>query len=265
MRNRITSVQNDRIKKVVRLRNHKDRLKLGLTIVEGRREVQQALDAKCDFKEFYICKDFLVDADHKIIDAISKLKIDCFEVTDDVFNKISYGDRKEGIVAICVPKVADIKSIAFKKDAFVLVVESVEKPGNLGAILRSCDGAGVDLIIISDEKTDIFNPNVIRSSLGTVFTQKVIASSNEDTYEYLKSNKIKIAAATPHSKSSYTKADLNGSLAIVVGSEQDGLSDFWIKKSDMKLKIPMKGCADSLNVSTSTAILLYEALRQRHE
>ena len=147
----------------------------------------------------------------------------------------------------------------------MIVVECVEKPGNLGAILRTCDGAGVDGVIICDGKTDIYNPNVIRSSMGTVFSVTVVAGANEAAYKFLKSKEIAICTARPQAQTVYTDGNFRRPVAIVVGSEEKGLSEFWAKNSETDLKIPMHGRADSLNVSTSTAILLYEAIRQRNK
>ena len=149
------------------------------------------------------------------------------------------------------------------KGSLFVIVECIEKPGNLGAILRTCDGAGIDGVIICDGKTDIYNPNVIRASLGTIFSIKIVVSSNEEALKFLKTKNIKVCATLPLAKKVYTKEDLVNPLAIVVGSEQNGLTDFWVKHADLKVKIPMRGQADSLNVSASTAILLYEIIRQK--
>ncbi|HPN88061.1 MAG TPA: RNA methyltransferase [Candidatus Omnitrophota bacterium] len=264
MHNKIISVKNEHIKSVVRLRDRHERDKTGLTIVEGVREIERAIESLCHFKEFYICNELLQQQDKQILKNIYSLKADMYETTKEVFGKIVYGDRQDGILGVGQPKKYSLKDIKDKKNSFLFVVEGVEKPGNLGAMLRTCDAVGIDGVIVCDEKTDIFNPNVIRSSLGTVFTNKVIVSSSAETFEYLKSRNMKICAATPHVETLYTDVNLKGPLAMAVGSEENGLSDFWMKNSTVKIKIPMKGKADSLNVSTSAAIVLYEALRQRN-
>lgn len=146
---------------------------------------------------------------------------------------------------------------------FFVIVESVEKPGNLGAIVRTCDGAGVDGLIICDGQTDIYNPNVIRASLGTIFSVKVAVSTNKETLDFLKSKNVTVCAAIPQAKAVYTEEKFANAIAVVVGSEQNGLTKFWTQHADLKVKIPMRGSADSLNVSATTAILLYEIIRQK--
>ena len=150
-----------------------------------------------------------------------------------------------------------------KKNPFFLIAESIEKPGNLGTILRSCDAVGVDGVIVCDRCTDIYNPNVVRASVGTLFTVPVIEASREETLAWLKQHGVQILSSTPSTNLEYTEADLSGSIAIVVGTEQLGLSDTWLDAADLKVRIPMMGVADSLNVATATTLLLYEVLRQR--
>jgi TrmH family RNA methyltransferase len=146
---------------------------------------------------------------------------------------------------------------------FIVVAESIEKPGNLGTILRSCDAAGVDAVIVCDPTTDIHNPNVVRSSVGTLFTQFVVESSTEETLRFLKKHGISIAAATPHAKLLFTDADFTRPVAISVGTEQIGLTDAWMREADIQVRIPMFGIADSLNVASATTLVLYEVIRQR--
>jgi len=260
--NNITSLTNARVKEVVALRNRKHRDRSGYTIVEGEREILRAHQADVEFGALYICRELLKSSNENE-KVIGKCLCPVYETTKAVFLKMSYGDRAEGILAVCTPKLSDLQNLKPKPNPLYLVVERVEKPGNLGAILRTCDGAGVDGVIICDGKTDIFNPNVIRASLGTVFSLKVVVSSNEDAYQFFQSRKVKIYATLPQAKTIYTKEKLTKPLAFVVGCEQDGLSDFWIAHADCKIKIPMHGRADSLNVSASTAVLLYEIVRQR--
>ena len=248
---------------MVQLRDRKHRTETGLTIVEGEREIARALEANVAFKEFYFCADFLSASKVEGMAGAGSRNVPVYETTKAVFSKMSYGARAEGVLAVCEPRSLSLADLPSKADPLFVVVESVEKPGNLGAILRTCDGAGVDGVIICDGKTDLYNPNVIRSSLGTIFTAKVAVHSNEETLKYLRSQKIKICATLPHAKTIYTTEKLKGALAVVVGSEQNGLTEFWAQHADLKVKIPMKGFADSLNVSASTAVLLYEIIRQR--
>ena len=262
----ITSHSNPHIKNILKLREKKERGKAGTILIEGAREILRAKESGVVFSELYFCPEFCngQGARALIKEIKSKSKgAKLFEVTEKIFSRISFGERKEGILAICQRPRRSFGDIKFKKEPFLIVVERVEKPGNLGALLRSCDGAGVDGIIFCENQTDTYNPNVVRSSLGTIFSVCVVESSNEEALLFLRKNKIRIFAATPNTKILYTQADFNSALACVVGSEEAGLSDFWLKNSDTQIKIPMQGKADSLNVSATTAILLYEALRQR--
>jgi TrmH family RNA methyltransferase len=261
----ITSLANTRVKEVVHLRHRKKRDETGLTVVEGVREVTRALEAGIVFKELYLCRPILGQGE-EILSTVEKLEtknVSVFETTETVFSKMSYGDRSEGILAVCEMPVLGLKDFPARPSFFV-VLEAVEKPGNLGAVLRTCDGAGVDGVIICDGKTDVYNPNVVRVSLGTVFAVKTVVASNEETLEFLKAKNIKICATLPQAKAVYAKTDLTGPVAVVMGSEQDGLTDFWTNHADLKVRIPMHGKADSFNVSVSAAILLYEIIRQRN-
>ncbi|MCK5259817.1 MAG: RNA methyltransferase [Candidatus Omnitrophica bacterium] len=262
---KITSLTNSRIKHVVQLRNRKQRVEDGLTVVEGAREMTRAFEAGVVFKELYICVPLFEASQevHLLVEKLTLKKIPVYETTQAVFSKISYGNRSEGILAVCAPRPVTFKNFSSKDLSLFVVVERVEKPGNLGAILRTCDGAGIDGVIICDGKTDIYNPNVIRASLGTIFSVKTVVSSNTEALKFLRSKNIKICVTLPRAKTVYTKAKLTSTLAVVVGSEQSGLTDFWAEHADLKVKIPMRGFADSLNVSACTAILLYEAIRQR--
>jgi len=265
---KITSLANFRVKNIVQLRNRKHRRGTDATIVEGGREIIRALDSGVVFREVYICSELIKRAEvfgiiATLIKKFSSQQVPVYETTKSVFSKISYGDRAEGVLAVCAPQPLSLKDLCLKRHPLIVIVESVEKPGNLGAILRTCDGAGVDGIIICDGKTDIYNPNVIRASLGTVFSLRVVGSSNEEAFQFLRSKNIQICATSPTAKTVYTKTEFSGSLAVVVGSEQNGLTDFWLRHADFKVRIPMRGSADSLNVSASTAILLYEIVRQK--
>lgn len=261
MFDKITSLTNSKVKQIVRLRESKERAQEGRIIIDGLRESQRAWEAEVTFFEVFVCRDHLKDSG--FVEKLESFKIPVYETTRNVFAKISYGEREEGILVLAKPPQVPLDDLPKKQNILLVVVEGVEKPGNLGAILRTSDGAGVDGVIVCDPKTDIYNPNVIRSSLGTVFSLKVVCSTNEAAYKFLKSQKVMICAATPQGDRLYTQANLKQSMAIVVGSEQSGLSSFWLEKSDLKVKIPMHGQVDSLNVSASSAVLLYEALRQR--
>ncbi len=253
----ITSMQNPFIKQVAGLRDAKDRREQGLTLVDGKREVERAIAAGASIKHIIYCPKFLEGK----FDLCAKAET--VEVSAPVFEKIAFGQRSDGVIAVVKYEERTIGALTLSKTPFVVILEAVEKPGNLGAIIRTCDSAGVDALLIADPKTDIFNPNVIRASVATVFSVPVAAGTNDDILAFLKKHQIKTAAALVQAKSVYTKADLKGPLAIVLGSEDKGLSDFWQKHCDMKVSIPMKGLADSLNVSVTAAVMIFEALRQR--
>ena len=262
---KIISFQNPRIKNIGNLRERKTRDETGLMIVEGFREISRANEAGVSFKELYICRDLL---HHQgaggLIAEIQAKKTEILEIPKEIFAKISFGERQEGLLAVCKKPKCTFADLKLQKNPLIVVVEKVEKPGNLGAILRSCDGAGVDALFLCDGRVDSSNPNVVRASLGTVFSMKVIECSNEEAFQYLHDNQIKICTTLLSAKMIYTDMDFKIPVAIILGSEEEGLSDFWVKNSDFQVKIPMHGKADSLNVSTTAAVLIYEGLRQRN-
>lgn len=261
---KITSTANPQVKKIGRLRERKERDASGLTIVEGVAEVALALASDVVLKEVWTCLEMARSKEAGVVlEKLAKRAVPMFDTSRSVYEKISYGERQEGLLAVCeTPRrsLADLKPTA---NPLYIVVEQVEKPGNLGAILRTCDSAGVNGLIVSDPKTDIYNPNVVRASLGTVFSCPVVAASNDDTLKFLKRYGAQVLAAVVEAKTVYTKIDMKTPLAIVLGTEHEGLSEFWLKNADLKARIPMKGAANSLNVSTTAAILIYEVLRQR--
>jgi len=185
------------------------------------------------------------------------------ECTEDVFRKMAYRDRPEGLLAVGPQIHHALDGLSIKEPSLVVVAEAIEKPGNLGTILRTADAAGVDAVLVCDRSTDINNPNVVRASIGTLFTVPAVETSSAETLAWLRQNGFTILAATPHADSRYTDVDLTGNVALVVGTEQYGLSEHWLSEADLKVRIPMLGQADSLNVSAATTILLYEAVRQR--
>jgi TrmH family RNA methyltransferase len=258
MREIIASAKNPQIKEILRLQKPRERKEEGLIVVEGHQEILMAIGAGFEIEKLFFCSDF---AGAKRIEEIrGDLMI---SVVPSVFKKIAYRENPDGFLALVKSKNLELEKIKLSKNPLVIVLESVEKPGNLGAILRSADAAGADAVIISDQRTDIYNPNVIRASLGTVFTNQVATSSAKEIQKWLSKNKIKSLAATPEADKIYTKVNYKGGIAVVVGEEHKGLSEEWLEKADEKIKIPMAGKIDSLNVSASTAIILFEAIRQR--
>jgi TrmH family RNA methyltransferase len=201
-----------------------------------------------------------------VLSAIRAAGAEILPVTREVFSKLCFGDRNEiGVVLVAESVERRLEDVRLPSFPLVAVVETVEKPGNLGAILRSADAAGIDAVVIADGATDLFNPNTIRASLGTVFRENVVAASAKDTIGWLEANGLRAIAARPDAKMSYTSADFCGRVAIVLGGEATGLSDIWREAVAETVQLPMHGIADSLNVSTTAAVLFYEAIRQRGE
>lgn len=266
----ITSLQNPRVKQVIKLRERKERDESNLFLIEGYRELKRAVDAGRKIDTLFVCPDLFLGGNeevliHRITDGKGKLIL----CKKEVFHKISYRDRPDGLIAIAPQQhlnLSDLESIVKSKKAPVVVVaEAIEKPGNLGTILRSSDAVGLDALIVCDRCTDIHNPNVVRASVGTLFTLPVIEAEGEEVLKWLKANGFSILAATPHAEKEFTEIDLTGPLAIAVGTEQLGLSERWMLQADVQVRIPMCGVADSLNVAMATTLLLYESLRQRRK
>ena len=258
---RITSAQNPRIKEAARLRKAGERRSSGLIVVEGARELKLAVSCGFKVRELFVCSE-LAGADLPV--EKGSIGAGCIlEVSLPVFRKIACRENSVGYVALVEPAYATLARTKPGARPLIVAVEAVEKPGNLGAILRTADAAGADAVLVCDPRTDIYNPNVIRSSLGAVFSNKVITCASAEAIAWLKEKGIRIVAATPHADCSYHEADFKGPVAIALGTEADGLTDTWLKAADAKVRIPMGGKVDSLNVSASCAILLYEALRQR--
>lgn len=258
---KIESLQNQKIKDVVKLRDRRGRDETGFFLIEGFRELRRAVDAHRKIDALFYCPEFFLGANEQKL--IEDTKATLFECSAPVFSKISYRDRPDGLLAVAPQVHLQLADLKLSKTPFLLIAEGIEKPGNLGTILRSCDAAGIDAVIVCDPTTDIHNPNVVRSSVGTLFTLPVITTSSEEVLDFLKKNQIAIVSATPHAKLDFFEADFKVPLAIVVGTEQYGLSEQWMKKADICVKIPMFGIADSLNVASASTLLLYEVIRQR--
>lgn len=260
----LTSLQNPKIKQLVHLRDRPERDKSCRFLIEGYRELLRACDAGQPVESVFICPDlFLGTNETQLIDKLAARGARIIQTNDKVFHKISYRDRPDGLVAIAIQQRKGLNDIPLGQSPFLVVAEAIEKPGNLGTILRSSDAVGVDGLIVCDRCTDIFNPNVVRASVGTLFTVPVVEATSQETIPWLKSRGIAILAATPSAEREFTTVDMRGPLAIAVGTEQVGLSDQWMSQADLQVKIPMCGVADSLNVAMATTLLLYEALRQR--
>lgn len=264
--NIIESAANPRIKAAVKLRKAKVRRETGQTLVEGIREIQRAMESGWNFLEIYYCPELYLDEDHAglIQMIINQSGIPVYRCSEIAFRKISYRDTPDGLLALSPLVGKTLNELELPKCPLVLIAEDLEKPGNLGTMLRTADAAGVNAVITCDPNTDINNPNVIRASIGSLFFIPVAEASTEETYAWLKKNNIQSIAAVPDAQQKYTAIDMSGGTAIVVGSEDDGLSTYAMDSADQKVSIPMLGKNDSLNVSTAAAILLYEAVRQRN-
>lgn len=260
----LASPSNPRIKAAARLRERRERDRSGLTLIDGARELRRALEAGIEVVEAFVCEPLVAGEDARAaLDAVRTRGVALTRTTEPAFAKLAFGDRVEGLIAVVrIPSLA-VDDLALPADPLILVVEGVEKPGNLGAILRSADGAGVDAVIAASPRTDLANPNVMRASAGTIFTVPFAAAPTDDVLRWLRDHRIRIVAARVDATQTYTDLDLASSVAIVLGSEAEGLTDAWLGPDVEAVHLPMLGVADSLNVSVAAAILVYEARRQR--
>ena len=255
----ITSLQNPRVKHIVKLRDDKrQRKEDNLMLVEGYDEIQLALSAGHEPQT-------LLSSPELVSGQLAFSSAESLTVSRAVFEKMSYRDNPDGWLAIFPIPHTTLDSVSLlTKNPLVIVAESIEKPGNLGAILRTADAAHVDALLVCDPRVDVWNPNVVRASRGAVFSVPVVECDNASALEWLKSREMRVLAATPSADVTYSDVDLRQPIAIAVGTEDEGLTDFWMSNADVKVKIPMMGKVNSLNVSVSTALIVYEAVRQRN-
>ena len=259
----IRSAQNSRIKNLQKLiAKSKERKEQNLFVIEGARELHLALGVSYPLDTVFICPELFSETDYPEIMAEIPSSI-LVEVSLAAFQKIAYRENSDGVVALAKPKPHALNDLKLPDNPFVIVLEAVEKPGNLGAILRTADAAKADAVIVCDPLTDVYNPNVIRSSIGCVFSVPIAIATQSDTFSFLKDNKIRILAAELQGSQLYADTDFTQACAIIMGTEANGLTRFWIERADARIKIPMRGKIDSLNVSVSTAVLTFEAMRQR--
>ncbi len=259
----ISSLKNPRVRAAVELRERRARDATGLTLVDGARELGRALDGGARLVEVFADETGLTPDGASILERARATGAAVVPVTRVVLDRLAYGDRSEGLVAtVAVPDLS-LEALRLPADPLVVVLEGVEKPGNLGAVLRSADGAGADAVIVADPRTDLFNPNAVRASLGSIFTVPVAAGPGVAIRDRLAATGLRVLAARVEGSSIYTEVDMRGPLAIVLGSEADGLTGTWTDESVVPVRLPMLGVADSLNVSIAAAVLLYEARRQR--
>ena len=260
----ITSLQNPRLKRLVRLRDRRPRDEENAFLVEGYRAIRRALDKKVVLDELYVSRDWFLGVNEPALIAEAEAAgAKLFELSKEAFAKVAYRERPDGLLAVAPQWHKSLSDLALRETPFILVVEAIEKPGNLGTILRSADAAGCDAVIVCDPVTDLFNPNVVRASTGVLFSVPCVVEESAKVLEWLKGRGIRTVATTPAAEALYSDSDLRGPLAIVMGSEQYGLSEFWLKHADLPVRIPMAGQADSLNVAMAALITLFEAVRQR--
>lgn len=264
----ITSLQNQRVKQLVALQQKSaERRRTGLFVVEGSREIRHCLEAGFHVATVFYCPEI---AERNIVEngagewayVVSRAE-EAIEVSSEVYEKIAYRGTTEGMIAEVYARQMSLEDLPLSDNPLVMVLESVEKPGNLGAILRSADAAGINAVIVCDPLTDLYNPNLIRSSVGAVFSVPCVATTSEECISFLKAQGIKILTAQLQDSNLYYDTDMRCPTAIVMGTESTGLTEVWRRAADAHIRIPMLGRIDSLNVSVSAAILLFEAVRQR--
>jgi TrmH family RNA methyltransferase len=261
--NRIESARNPRIRAALELRERRARERAGLTLVDGLREVERALDGGVAVVEAFIDEHATDVALGALAARLSAAGALVHPTAGPALERLGFGDRAAGVVAVVRTPSTTLAELALPADPLVVVLEGVEKPGNLGAVLRSADGADADAVLLADPTTDPWNPNAIRASLGTIFGRPVVSASSAKVLAYLRERAIRPVAAIVEASDAYTEADLTGPLALILGSEAAGLGPIWRSDDVERVHLPMHGLADSLNVSTAAAILLYEARRQR--
>ncbi|MBE7647658.1 TrmH family RNA methyltransferase [Tenacibaculum finnmarkense] len=258
----ISSIQNPYIKDLLKLQDKsRERKKRGLFLVEGQREISLVIKGNYQIDTILFVPDmFSLDA----LKAIRVATASCIEITKEIYQKIAYRDTTEGVIAVVKTKDFSLDAIQFEtKNPLVLIFESIEKPGNIGAMLRTADAANVDAVFIANPKTDLFNPNIVRSSVGCLFTNQIGVGTSEEIIDFLQEKNINIYSATLQNSNEYHKNDYTQATALVVGTEATGLTQIWRDKATQNINIPMQGAIDSMNVSVAAAILTFEAKRQR--
>ena len=261
---RIDSMRNPRVKAAVRLRKPSERRRTGRTLVEGYRELLRAAESGWPVETLFVCPPLFLGANEAgLIERCRSMGAELVECAEPVFRKMSYRDRPDGLLAAAPLVRCGLDDLSLPPEPVLLVVEQIEKPGNLGTILRSADAAGVDGVIVCDGKTDLNNPNVIRASVGTLFYLPVAEAGIEETLAWLSAKRIDLISAVPDAERSYFKCDMAGSVALAVGAEQYGLTEAMQEASRELVSIPMCGRNDSLNVASAAVLMMYEALRQR--
>lgn len=254
----ITSAQNSFIKSLIQLQEKaKARKQLGTFLIEGMREIELAIKGNYEIETILFLPELVSN------NQITKLTDNPIEISKEVYQKLAYRDTTEGILAVAKTKSLQLADLKLSENPLILVMEAIEKPGNIGAVLRTCDAAKIDAVIIANPKTDLYNPNIVRSSVGCLFTNQIATGSTEEVIDYLMQKNINFYSATLQNSTSYHTQNYTLPTALVVGTEATGLSELWRKKATQNIIIPMQGEIDSMNVSVAAAILIFEAKRQR--
>jgi len=261
----IASPSNPKLKYVVKLRNCRAREETGEMIVEGYRECRRALDNGYRPRAIFHCPELYLKNENEpaLVADCERLGAAVYTCSKACFEKIAYKERPDGLLMVGPHITVGLGDLRLPENALVIVTEAIEKPGNLGTILRSADAGKVAAVIVCDRTTDIHNPNVVRASTGTMFSVPVVEATSDEALAFLKARGFKILAASPHAEKLHFEVDLTGNVAIALGAEQYGLTAKWMDGADLRVRIPMLGLADSLNVSAAATILVYEAVRQR--
>ncbi|PKQ46032.1 TrmH family RNA methyltransferase [Confluentibacter flavum] len=264
MNKQISSIQNPFIRQLVQLKDKsRERKKNGLFLIEGEREIMLALKGGYGLETILFNPEII---NYEQLNNLTTKQLNTIEITAEVYQKLAYRDTTEGVLAVAKCKEHNINELNFKtENPLILVAEAPEKPGNIGALLRTADAARVDAVIIANPKTDLYNPNIIRSSVGCIFTNTIVTGSTSEIIEFLKSKNIDIYCAALQASVNYDTQDFTRPTAIVVGTEDTGLSDEWLKNATQNIIIPMEGDIDSMNVSVAAGILIFEAKRQRRK
>ena len=254
----ITSAQNPFIKSLIQLQEKaKARKQSGTFLIEGMREIELSIKGNYEIETILFLPELVSN------NQITKLTDNPIEITKEVYQKLAYRDTTEGILAVAKTKSLQLADLKLSENPLILVMEAIEKPGNIGAVLRTCDAAKIDAVIIANPKTDLYNPNIVRSSVGCLFTNQIATGSTEEVIDYLIQKNINFYSATLQNSTSYHTQNYTLPTALVVGTEATGLSELWRKKATQNIIIPMQGEIDSMNVSVAAAILIFEAKRQR--
>lgn len=257
----ITSIQNPFIKSLVQLQEKsKSRKQSGTFLIEGKREIELAIKGNYELKTILFLPELISEND---LNKLVKNQVELIEINKEVYQKLAYRDTTEGIIAIARTKSLQLSDLKLPTNPLILVMESIEKPGNIGAMLRTCDAAKVDAVILANPKTDLYNPNIVRSSVGCLFTNQIASGTTDEVIAFLKQNNINIYGATLQNSNAYHEINYTTSTALVVGTEATGLTQAWRDNATQNIIIPMQGEIDSMNVSVASAILIFEAKRQR--